>query len=98
MVSGVAAWAGGAPLRPLRLEWEDPRLVFVVREPFVSRHSSASIVTDVIAPGERLVVESTMPAGGVIFSDGVEADHLAFDSGATATIGAAPEAAHLVVA
>jgi NAD kinase len=98
MVSGVATWAGGAPLRPLRFEWEDPRLVFVVREPFVSRHSSASIVTDVIAPGEHLVVESAMPVGGVIFSDGVEADHLAFDSGATVTIGAAPEAAHLVVA
>ena len=98
MVSGVATWAGGVPLRPLRFEWEDPRLVFVVREPFVSRHSSASIVTDVITPGEHLVVESAMPAGGVIFSDGVEADHLAFDSGAAVTIGAAPEAAHLVVA
>jgi hypothetical protein len=64
----------------------------------VSRHSSASIVTDVIEPGEHLVVESAMPAGGVIFSDGVEADHLAFDSGARVTVGAAPEAAHLVVA
>jgi len=98
MVSGVAAWAGGAPVRPLRFEWEDPRLVFVVREPFVSRHSTAAIVTDVIAPGERLEIESTMPSGGVIFSDGVEADRLAFDSGATATIGAAREKANLVVA
>jgi NAD kinase len=98
MVSGVAAWAGGAPVRPLRFDWEDPRLVFVVREPFVSRHSAASIVTDVIGPGERLEIESAMPAGGVIFSDGVEADHLAFNSGARVAIGAAAEAAHLVVA
>jgi regulator of protease activity HflC (stomatin/prohibitin superfamily) len=74
------------------------RLVFVVREPFVSRHSAAGIVTGVIAPGEHLEIASAMPAGGVIFSDGVEADHLAFDAGATATVGAAPEAAHLVVA
>ena len=98
MVSGIAAWAGSAPVRPLRLPWEDPRLVFVVREPFVSRHSSASIVSDVIPPGEHLEIESSMPAGGVIFSDGVEADHLAFNSGARVAIGAAPEAAHLVVA
>jgi NAD kinase len=98
MVSGVAAWAGGAPVRPLRFDWEDPRLVFVVREPFVSLHSAAGIVADVIAPGERLEIASAMPAGGVIFSDGVEIDHLAFDSGATVTVGAAPEAAHLVVA
>jgi NAD kinase len=98
MVSGVAAWAGGAPVRPLRFDWEDPRLVFVVREPFVSRHSAASIVADVIPPGEHLVIESAMPTGGVIFSDGVEADHLDFDSGATATVGAAADAAHLVVA
>jgi NAD kinase len=98
MVSGVAAFTGAAPVRPLRLDWEDRRLVFVVREPFVSRHSEAKIVTDVIGSDERLVIESTMPAGGVIFSDGIEADYLAFDSGATASIGAAPETATLVVA
>ena len=98
MVSGVAAFTGSAPVRPLRLEWEDRRLVFVIREPFVSRHSQAKVVTDVIGPEERLVVESTMPAGGVIFSDGIEADYLAFDSGATASIGVATETATLVVA
>ena len=32
--------------------WEDPRLIFVVREPFVSRHSAASIVAGVDR-GER---------------------------------------------
>ncbi|HXU87360.1 MAG TPA: NAD+ kinase [Methylomirabilota bacterium] len=97
MVSAVATFTGGTPGPPLRLEWEDRRLVFVVREPFVSRHSQASIVTDVIAPGERLVLESAMPAGGAIFSDGIEADYLAFDSGTTASIGAARELANLVV-
>ena len=98
MVSGIAQWTGGTPVRPLRFEWDDPRLIFVVREPFVSRHSAAAIVTDVIAPGERLEIDSTMPTGGVIFSDGVEADHLAFDSGARVAIGAAADSAHLVVA
>ena len=98
MVSGIAQWTGGTPVRPLRFEWDDPRLIFVVREPFVSRHSAAAIVTDVIAPGERLEIDSTMPTGGVIFCDGVEADHLAFDSGARVAIGAAADSAHLVVA
>jgi NAD kinase len=98
MVSGIAAWTGAPPVRPLRLDWEDRQLVFVVREPFVSRHSEAKIVTDVIAAGERLEIASTMPAGGVIFSDGVEADFLAFDSGAIASIGVARETANLVAA
>lgn len=98
MAAGIAAWTGGGPVRPLRFEWEDPRLVFVVREPFVSRHSQAGIVSDTIPPGQRLEIESAMPTGGVIFSDGVESDRLAFDAGATASIGVAAERAHLVVA
>jgi hypothetical protein len=38
-----------------------------------------------------------MPSGGVIFSDGIEVDALAFDSGAIATIGAAAQRTQLVV-
>ena len=97
MVSGIAAWTGAPAVRPVRLDWEDRRLVFVVREPFVSRHSDAKIVTDMIEPDERLQIESTMPSGGVIFSDGIESDYLAFDSGAVASIGAAADTANLVV-
>ena len=40
--SGILAFLGGAPVTPLRIEWEEHRLLFVVREPFVSRHSQAS--------------------------------------------------------
>lgn len=76
--------------------WEDPRLVFCVREPFVSRTSSAEIVYGTLADGECLKVESQTPEGGVIFSDGVEKDYLAFNSGAVATIGLSPRRAHLV--
>ena len=79
------------------MEWEDARLFFVVREPFVSRHSQAAVVAGPIAAGTPLGIESHMPSGGVIFSDGVEADHLDFNSGATASIGVAPERANLVV-
>lgn len=98
MVSGIAAWTGAPFTAPARMDWDDRRLVFVVREPFVSRHSTAKIVTDLIVPGQRLEIESTMPSGGVIFSDGIEADFLAFDSGAIASIGAAKDTANLVAA
>jgi NAD kinase len=95
--SGILAFLGGAPVKPVRMEWEDDRLLFVVREPFVSRHSQASIVAGSVLPGAPLSLESQMPAGGVIFSDGIEADHLDFNSGAIANIRIAPEKANLVV-
>lgn len=98
MASAISAFTGGAGGTPLHLGWEDPRLVYVVREPFASRASQTSLVAGVIAPETELVIESKMPSGGVIFSDGVEADALAFDAGAIARIGAARQRTRLVVA
>ena len=97
MAAGVAAFAGGACELGPRLEWEDPRLLFAVREPFKSRHSAAGMVAGWVAPGEALVVESLMPSGGVIFSDGMETDFLNFNAGAVARISAAGHRARLVV-
>jgi len=104
MARGVLALAGedAAALLPRQvsgrqLSWEDPRLFFVVREPFRSRHSGASVISGIVEPGEVLRLESAMPTGGVIFSDGVESDFLSFNSGAVATIRAAQTKAHLVV-
>lgn len=94
--SGILSFLGGVPVAPLRMGWEEERLLFVVREPFRSRHSQASIVAGTVGPGAPLELESQMPSGGVIFSDGMEADHLDFNSGATARIGIAPERANLV--
>jgi len=95
--SGILAFLGGTPPKPGRMEWEEERLFFVDREPFVSRHSQASIVAGAVLPNAPLSLESQMPTGGVIFSDGVEADHLDFNSGAIANIRVAPEKANLVV-
>jgi NAD kinase len=97
MAAGLAALTGGQAGGPVRLDWEDPRLCYVVREPFASRHSQVSLVAGFVGPGETLGVESLMPSGGVIFSDGMEADAVRFDSGAMATIRAAEERALLVV-
>lgn len=97
MASGVASLVGGHSLNPIRLDWEDRRLLFVVREPFISRHSQASIVAGIVEPQQTVVLESLMPSGGVIFSDGVEADFLQFNSGTSVVVRAAETTAQLVV-
>lgn len=98
MASGVASFCGGNAVKPIRLPWEDRRLVYVVREPFVSRHSQANIVAGMLEAGQELVLESLMPSGGAVFSDGMEADFLEFNSGAIAVVKAAEQRARLVVA
>ncbi len=97
MASGVARFCGGVPLKPDRMEWEDRRLLYVVREPFISRHSQASLVAGMLQSEDQLILESLMPTGGAIFSDGVEADFLQFNSGASASVRASEQRAHLVV-
>jgi NAD kinase len=88
---------GKQPQLPrLRLAWDDPRLAFVVREPFLSRASGAGLGAGLLEPGDELRLESHMPEGGVIFSDGVEADALAFNAGAVAVVGAAARKTRLV--
>jgi len=98
MARGVASLTGARSGPGIRMNWEDPRLVFVVREPFASRHSSAEIVAGMIAGGKELVLESVMPSGGCVFSDGIEADFVEFNSGSIARVRAASQRAQLVVA
>lgn len=98
MTSGVARFCGGSAVKSIRMTWEDRRLIYVVREPFVSRHSQAGMVAGMLEAGEELALESLMPSGGVIFSDGMEADFLQFNSGAIAAVRAAEQRARLVVA
>jgi NAD kinase len=97
MTAGVARFCGGRPGSPVRLAWEDPRLLYVVREPFLSRHSQTSLVAGLVPAGGSLTLESLMPSGGVVFSDGMEADFLNFNSGSSGTVGVAEQRAHLVV-
>ena len=96
MAAGVAAFTGGRGGPPVRLDWEDDRLLYAVREPFRSRQSGVSLVAGLLDGGQPLRVESRMPAGGVIFSDGMESDCLPFDAGAIVEIRAAARHAHLV--
>lgn len=97
MARGIASFSGGSAGGEARMGWDDPRLLFAVREPFRSRHSGVSVAAGWIPPGGEVVLESLMPAGGVIFSDGVESDFLEFSSGATARVRVASQRARLVV-
>jgi hypothetical protein len=80
-----------------RIDYTTQALAFYVREPFISRASQATMVAGVIRKDMPLIVTSQMPSGGVIFSDGIEKDFLAFDSGTTATICVADRHLALVV-
>ena len=97
MAAGVTAFTGGKVGKGVRLDWGDPRLLFAVREPFISRHSTARIIAGYVPPQGELSLESLMPTGGVIFSDGIESDFLNFNAGSTARVRAAAERALLVV-
>lgn len=75
---------------------KDDQLLFAVREPFKSIRTQTDIAIGMINNRKHLRIESLMPAGGVIFSDGIESDYLQFNSGTTATIRIANETANLV--
>ena len=98
MVSGMMKTADQTiVLQQPNLSWGDERLLWAVREPFRSRTSGISLVNGQITTSEELIIESRMPSGGVIFSDGVESDFLEFDGGAIARIRVSNQRARLVV-
>ncbi len=96
MAAGITNFSGGVGGDAFHLEWEDRELFFAVREPFISRRSSADLVAGVLSEERELMIESQMPSNGVIFSDGIEADFLAFNSGAIAHVRPAEQSAMLV--
>jgi hypothetical protein len=96
VVTGAAAIAGRAlDFQPT--PWDAPYLHFAVREPFPSKSSGASLVLGRIERNAVLTLESRMAESGVIFSDGIEADYLEFNSGAVARIGVAERQGLLVL-
>ena len=99
MANGIQAAFGGEANRLSypEMPWEAEQLIFIVREPFISKTSAAGIVCGTITPETPLELESHMPGGGVIFSDGVEADYLAFNAGARAKIKVAERKTRLVI-
>jgi len=77
--------------------WESDYLYYTVREPFPSRTSGVSLVFGLVTRHEPLTLVSQMPENGVIFSDGIEADYLEFNSGTQAVVDVADKKGYLVV-
>jgi NAD kinase len=102
IVTGALAIAGALG-RPTAGElysprpWDANELQFAVREPFPSKLSQTNLVVGRLVKAERLTVRSLMPEDGVIFSDGIEADRLDFNSGTEAQIMVAERQGRLVV-
>lgn len=78
------------------LPWDAPTLQFAVREPFPSRTTQATLVFGHIEAGSALTLRSLMPENGVIFSDGIESDFVAFNSGIEAKIAVAAQQGRIV--
>lgn len=105
VLAGATAIAGGlrsakafASTEPAErpMPWDTEQLLFAVREPFPSRTTQVDPAWGYVARGSTLQLTSMMAEGGVIFSDGIEADYLAFNSGARAEIGVADRQGRLV--
>lgn len=79
------------------MAWEERALVFAVREPFPTRSSQATLVYGRVQADQTLKVRSRMPDNGIIFSDGMEADHLQFTAGMEAVIGPSRTTGRLVI-
>jgi hypothetical protein len=70
-------------------------LHFVVREAWPGRGFGATIVEGRVTRDQPLVIESRME--GTIFADGIEADAVRFDAGASVTIVPAERRVRLVI-
>ena len=97
MTNGISkTFQQGKSNLSLRMNWDDDKLAFVVREPFLSKHSTISVTAGMIDSQHTIKLESHMPFNGVIFSDGIESDFLNFNSGCIAEISIAKEKANMV--
>jgi len=97
--SNVASSLGGKielAENGVALPWNTKKLPFVVREPFPSKSTGADLTVGAVTSQTPLVIHSRMATNGVIFSDGIEADYIAFNQGMSATITIAPVKAALI--
>ena len=95
--AGIAREFGGRNFADRQHEWDDDKLLFVVREPFPSRSTQTGIVYGKLGGTDSFKILSKMSGGGVVFSDGIESDAIEFNAGTEVTIRIAPKKGVLVV-
>lgn len=96
MVNGISCFYHHDNDMEEKMKWDSKMLAFAVREPFASKTSGATLCFGEITNDSELVVESLMPENGIVFSDGIEADAIQFNSGMKVTVSIAKEKAILV--
>lgn len=77
--------------------WDTRRVQFAVREPFPSNTTGTDLVFGEVTENNPLKLESLMPENGVIFSDGIESDYIAFNSGCAVEVGISNKVGRLIV-
>lgn len=99
VLAGAAGVAGQAQ-HPLiaGFAWDAPHLQFAVREPFPSQTTGVNLVFGSIKKRVSFILESHMPEHGVVFSDGIESDFIAFNSGTILNVGVSQVQGALVTA
>ncbi|MCE3227038.1 MAG: sugar kinase [Bacteroidetes bacterium] len=96
MVNGISSYYHHEEQCTQKMNWNSNSLFFAVREPFLSKTSSIKLCFGEITQQDNLIIESQMPENGIVFSDGIEADAVQFNSGTKVTISIAKEKANLV--
>ena len=77
--------------------WDTKSVQFAVREPFPSNTTGTELVFGSIDNDNPLELESLMPENGVMFSDGIQKDFIAFNSGCTVTVGISKRVGRLII-
>lgn len=97
--AGIAAACGltGKAALPCEFGWSSEYLYYSVREPFPSRTTGTNMVFGKVDSQTPLKVTSLMPENGVIFSDGIEADCIEFNSGSTVTVTPAKRHGQMII-
>lgn len=79
------------------MPWDSEQLLFAVREPFPSRSSQAERVYGMVSKQQPLKIRSRMAEHGVIFSDGMQNDFLAFNAGVEVVISLSSDQGQLII-
>jgi hypothetical protein len=94
VTQGLGGSAPPGQIQPMA--WDASYLRFAVREPFPSVATKTALVFGATDAKMPMKIRSLMPENGVIFSDGIEADFLSFNSGIEASISVSERVGHLV--
>lgn len=79
-----------------KLNWDDDKLIYTVREPYKSPYTGTELVMGDITKNQTFQITSKMPENGVIFSDGMINDFIDFNSGKTVTVNCSNNKVNLV--